>query len=118
MLPEQNYGTGNIHDTNVDLVRQQAFQMLNYVQSDPIAAALTNTQERYNLLYKTSKTLFNMILKEATTPSFNELEFTNKLDNMLNLIKQIQTAEVSQYDASGQIGKILASEYIDVIKKQ
>ena len=118
MLPEQNYGTGNINDTNVDLVRQQAFQMLNYVKSDPVAAALTNTQERYSLLYNKTKTIFNMILKEATAPLFNESEFTTKLDNMLNLIKKIQAAEVSQYDASGQIGKILASEYIDVVRKQ
>jgi hypothetical protein len=116
MLPDQNYGTGNINDTNTGLIRQQAFDLLNFVRRDPIAAALTNTSQKYSILYTTSRSLFNMILKEATTTAFNEIEFKLKLDSMLLFIEKIQKSQVSQYDASGEIGKMLAYEYIDVIK--
>jgi hypothetical protein len=63
-------------------------------------------------LYKTSKTLFDMIIKNKSGGHNTD----QTIEKMLDLISEIQNKKISQYDASGIIGTQLAEQYIDVMK--
>lgn len=69
-------------------------------------------QKKYNYLYKTSKTLFNMILKEVLSNNFDKEKFENKINTMLEYILKIQQKDITTDKASEHIGKIIAKEYI------
>ncbi len=102
--------SGNIHDTNVELLREEVDKMVLQVKEGE--QNITFLQKEFNVLYNTSKTLFNFIYKNASKDSFNEKFFKNTIDKMFDEIIKIQQAKISQFDASAKIGETLAQEYI------
>jgi hypothetical protein len=110
----QNWGTGNIKDTQVELIKSQVNNFISDIQNNVIGV---NFQEKYNILYKTSKSLFDLIIKDASKTNFNRALFDEKLDKMLYYIEKIQQSGVTQDLASQKVGEMLASEYIPQCKK-
>lgn len=108
-----NWGTGNIKDTNITIVKAEASSLLNDIQNN---VKDVNFEEKYNVLFTTSKSLFNMIIKDAVKSDFDKKAFYDKLDKMLYYIKKIQDSNITQHNASEKIGEMLASEYIPQCK--
>lgn len=109
----QNWGTGNIKDTKVDVIKKEVACLIEDLQNK---VTNVNFEEKYKTLYSTSKSLFNMTLKDGSSPTFNKTLFNEKLDKMLDYIKKIQQSHITQETASQEIGKVLASEYIPQCK--
>ena len=105
--------SNNIHDTKVDKIKTQVYGLLNDIQN---GNDITQLEEKYNYLYSTSKTLFTFVSKEIKKPSFNKQQFDKNLDHMLNHILKIQKDELSQNEASENIGKLLAKQFIPQYK--
>jgi hypothetical protein len=105
--------SNNIHDTKVDKIKTQVYGLLNDIQNGNDTEQL---EEKYNYLYSTSKTLFTFVSKEIKKPSFNKQQFDKNLDQMLNHILKIQKDELSQNEASENIGKLLAKQFIPQYK--
>lgn len=105
--------SNNIHDTKINRIKLESENMIKDIQKDK-DIDLLELEKKYEYLFKTSKTLFNFIIKEHQKSTFNKEHFTKKLNQMLFLIKKIQNDEISKYDASANIGATLAKEYIPV----
>jgi len=103
--------SNNIHDTKINRIKLESENMIKDIQKD-IDIDLLELEKKYEYLFKTSKSLFNFIINEHQKSSFNKEKFTEKLNQMLFLIKKIQDDEISKYDASANIGAALAKEYI------
>ena len=104
--------SNNINDTKINRIKLESENLIKDVENNYID--LQELEIRYKYLFNTSKTLFNFIIKEHQKSSFNKEHFTEKLNQMLFLIKKIQDDEISKYDASANIGSVLAKEYIPV----
>lgn len=109
--------SNNIHDTKINRIKVESENMIKDIQDEQNVNYLgyhgsLDLENKYEYLFKTSKTLFNFIIKEHQNSSFNKEKFTEKLNQMLFLIKKIQDDEISKYDASANIGASLAKEYI------
>ena len=105
--------SNNIHDTKVDSIKQQVYNLLEEYKTNK------NTEElesKYSYLYSTSKTLFNFVIKESSIPGFNKTLFDRNLTEMLKHIVLIQKDEISQNTASENIGKLLATQFIPQYK--
>ena len=108
-----------IHKTNVDKIKQDIFELIqelketNYIYTkmtgDTIFESLKN---KYNYLYKTSKTLFTFIVQETNNTNFIKEHFDRKINEIFNLILKIQKDEITQNEASEKVGVMLANEYI------
>lgn len=112
--------SGNIHDTNTARIRMQCFDLLSDVRNGKITIhdLLDNTNEEYTLinndyilLQKTSRSLYNFIIKDGLKRDFRHDEFESNLDMMLILIKKIQDGKMSQEKASELVGKDMANQY-------
>jgi hypothetical protein len=108
--------SGNIHDTNTDRIREDVYGMI----TDVTQYCMTEyaLKQKYKCLVETSSTLFNMVLKEASKPGFNQESFKSIVEMMLGSIVSIQDSKTSQYDASAKVGTHLAEMYIPQLKKQ
>ena len=107
--------SNNIHDTKVDKIKEQVYNLINELNNN----ADTDTeilQEKYNYLYTTSKTLFNFIIKEHNKQGFDKTLFDRNINQMLSHITRIQKDEISQNNASENIGKLLAKQFIPQYK--
>lgn len=109
--------SNNIHDTKINRIKLESENMIKDIQDKENINYLAyhgslDLEKKYEYLFKTSKSLFNFIIKEHQNSSFNKEKFTEKLNQMLFLIKKIQDDEISKYDASANIGAALAKEYI------
>lgn len=114
--------SGNIHDTNINLLRKELNELKIdieklLIEGDVIANWEETLKRRYKHLSKTSLTLFKYILANYKTEKFNELFFNRTIELMFDKINSIQRSEISQYDASGEIGTVIAEEYIPQLKK-
>lgn len=101
----------SIHNTRVSIIKTEIEtlkRLLNNGEKRPVVLEQVVPE-----LLKTSKTLYNIILKE-----YKSKDVDQKIAKMLDLISKIQKDEISQYDASGIIGTDLAKQYINVVKKQ
>lgn len=106
--------SNNIHDTKVDKIKTQVYNLMNDINN---GENNTETLEaNYNYLFTTSKTLFNLVCKEAKNPNFNKQQFDKNLDQMLKHILKIQNDELTQNEASENIGKLLAKQFIPQYK--
>lgn len=103
--------SNNINDTQINKIKIDCQNMIKDIENDK-DLNYSNLEKKYEYLFKTSKTLYNFIVKEHTKNSFNKEDFNKKLNQMLSLIKQIQDQEISKYDASVNIGEKIAKEYI------
>ncbi len=100
----------NIHNTKINLVKDQVYKLIQDIQNGE--NDISTFETRYNYLYQTSKTLFNLICKESSKPNFNKQRFDNNLNKMLHHILKIQKDELTQNEASEDIGKLLAKQFI------
>lgn len=105
--------SNNIHDTKVDKIKMQVYGLVTDIQNGNDTEQL---KDKYNYLYSTSKTLFTFVSKEIQKPSFNKQQFDKNLEQMLNHILKIQKDELSQNEASENIGKLLAKQFIPQYK--
>jgi DNA topoisomerase VI subunit A len=106
--------SNNIHDTKVDTIKTQVYNLMNDIKNGE-----TNTESlesTYSYLFTTSKTLFNLVCKEAKNPNFNKHQFDRNLEQMLHHILKIQQDELTQNEASENIGKLLAKQFIPQYK--
>jgi len=114
--------SGNINDTNIERVRKDVENMKSELRDMKSEYTLTNSdiselEYKYRYLYKTSKTLFNFILKKGSNPhEFDDEYFNRTIDFMLNQIHSIQQSTTSQYDASANVSYHLAKKYIPQYK--
>jgi hypothetical protein len=105
--------SNNIHDTKVDKIKTQVYGLITDIQAGNDIEELKN---KYNYLYSTSKTLFTFVSNEIKKSFFNKQQFDRNLDQMLNHIMKIQKDELSQNEASENIGKLLAKQFIPQYK--
>lgn len=116
--------SGNIKDTNVDIVKQEIESLLKDLENIKIKGDespddyLYNLEKKYKNLKNTSSKLFEFTIKEFQKPNFNKSDFLKNLHMMLNSILNIQNSKISQYDASVKIGTSLAHQYIPHLKKK
>lgn len=115
--------SGNINDTNVKSIKTDIYNMISdlekYSKSSRNISIYENClQKKYSNLYKTSKSLFNMVFNQYKNKNFDKQYFNTTLNKMLEYISQIQTNQISQYDASVNIGSDLAYKYIPQLKEK
>jgi hypothetical protein len=106
--------SNNIHDTKVDKIKSQVYDLINDIKNKDESVEIL--EERYSYLHSTSKTLFNFVIKQVKNPGFNKDQFDKNLEQMLNHILKIQKSELSQHEASENIGKLLAKQFIPQYK--
>jgi Asp-tRNA(Asn)/Glu-tRNA(Gln) amidotransferase B subunit len=109
----------DIHKTNVEKIKQDIAELIkelketDYIYTKtPGDTMFESLQNKYNYLYKTSKTLFAFIVQEANKTNFSKENFDKKINEILNLILKIQKSELTQNEASEKVGVMLANEYI------
>lgn len=109
--------SGNIQDTNVDIIRAQIESFIKDLQDGDFC---TDYPERYKELHETSLALFNMVDKtvrnQINIGTFNHTQFVHRVNSMLDLIVGIQDGSVSQHKASEMVGTTLAKEYVNACK--
>jgi hypothetical protein len=103
----------SIHDTNTEAIKKEVYELLHDVsQTQHLSASQTSDfEKKYRYLFTTSKTLFNFVLKQNRA-TFDRVNFDKTLDLMLKSIASIQSASVSQYDASAKVSEHLAHQFI------
>lgn len=106
--------SNNIHDTKVDKIKSQVLDLITDIKNGEKNQDTLET--KYNYLYSTSKTLFSFVYKEVQKPNFNKQQFDRNLEHMLNHIVKIQKQELTQNEASENIGKLLAKQFIPQYK--
>jgi hypothetical protein len=108
---------GNIKDTKVNIIRLQAYNLVEDLenltnQKISVDLYISDLQKKYKELYNTSKTLFQSIISQHKENKLDKPHFYFTLDTMLNYISKIQETNISQHDASVEIGSLLAKKYI------
>jgi hypothetical protein len=98
--------SGNINDTNTTVIREQVYSMIKDLENKSIT--VEECQTKYECLYKTSKSLFEIVAKQ----SYNKHDFAKHLDFVLHQIELIQTKRLSQYNASSNVGYHFAEKYL------
>jgi hypothetical protein len=114
--------SGNIHDTNVSKMRVLINDFINELEEtiekgDDIVEYEDIYKEKYSYIIKTSENLYKMIYDQYKMSFFDKKFFLKNIETMLQAIEKIQQAKVTQYDASKQIGEMLANHYIPQLKK-
>ena len=111
----------SLNNTNVDEIYNNCRDMISeldiYFQTHNNLSGIDTNQlkNKYNHLSETSPTLFKYILREFVTTRNDgdkETKFLDTLNNVLHNLKQIQTGELTQLDASGKVGSFFANNYI------
>jgi hypothetical protein len=115
--------SGNISDTHVDRIREEVGSLSEDIRKlkekgEMIEDWTSTLENRYKYLYKTSKTLFNYVVTQYSSDSFNREFFNKTLEMMLSQITKIQNANISQNDASVLVGTHLAEEFVPQLKKK
>lgn len=103
----------NIMNTQVDKIKQEVSQLINDCNDNVNTQVL---QKKYSYLYMTSRTLFEFIIREIRKDNFNKVHFDKNLKFMLNCIEKIQNKELTQNDASENVGELVAKQYIPQLK--
>ena len=102
--------SNNIHDTKVEKIKTQVYNLMEDIKNGERDTELL--EGKYSYLFNTSKTLFNLVSKEAKKDNFNKQQFDRNLEQMLKHIVKIQSDELTQNEASENIGKLLANQFI------
>lgn len=94
--------------------RENISTIINNIQKSTVV----NKDEYYSNVYADFKKQFPVLFKMACE---EKIEF-NTLNKMLDMMELIKTNNISQYDASAQIGTLLFSQYVEplvpVMKKK
>jgi len=106
----------SIQNTKVPIIREQVVALQNdlkelLLHGEDISQWNDNLAKKYKHLSKTSNTLFKFIVYESQKPNFDKAHFDATINMMLDSIEKIQKSEVSQYDASVNVGTHLASKF-------
>jgi hypothetical protein len=114
--------SGNIYDTNVTLIRKQIGELKDelkgiYARSEQVNDWEDSLKRKYKALARTSLTLMKYILSNYNTPKWDEAFFNKTVELMLSRVSNIQQSEISQEDASSNVGTHLAYRYIPQMKK-
>jgi hypothetical protein len=104
----------SVNDTNVNIIKKECYDLITELKTtEPeINQGIEYLEQKYNYLFKTSETLFKLIIKDSLQPNFNYNTFENKLNVMLDYILKIQNSNITQNEASEKIGVVVADEYI------
>jgi hypothetical protein len=111
----------SVNNTNADEIYNNCKDLVldldRYFQKHKTLEGIDKNElkNKYTHLSDTSPTLFNYILREFVSTrndSEKEQKFLDTLNNVLHNLKQIQTGELTQMDASGKIGTFFANNYI------
>lgn len=112
--------SGNIHDTNTTLIKQEIDNLMKDIDNlEPTENPKdweSTFRNKYTHLSNNSNTLFLYILSNYKKPSFNLTFFNKTIELMLSKISNIQNSNVTQYDASADVGSHLASTFIPQLK--
>jgi hypothetical protein len=107
--------SGNIYDTDINKIKKEVYDLINDLDNG------NNVIGKYEYLKKTSKTLYEYIIKQYdNTKIFNKEMLINNLEMMLKGIDKIQKSKdikKSQHEASVFVGEELASQFIPQLKK-
>jgi hypothetical protein len=103
--------SGNIQDTDVNLVKTQVYNLLNDL-SDSDDRNEEFFKRKYKYLATHFGSLFKYIVSSYGTTRFNQRFFDQTLTMMLNKVQNIQENRISQHDASVSVGTHLAQTYI------
>jgi len=106
--------TSNIHKTDVEKVKKEVGDLLEILNTNVCKSEIV-LQKRFSYLYTTSPTLFKFILKNHKG---NKENLYKNIDMMLSLIKNIQTSQISQYDASAIVGQKIGEQFIPQLKNK
>jgi Asp-tRNA(Asn)/Glu-tRNA(Gln) amidotransferase B subunit len=113
-----------IHNTNVEEIKKEISELIKELQQnqyiqvkkqhheDKDDPMFTYLKKKYSNISTTSKSLFMLILSETNKPNFHKESFDKKINEILLLISRIQKSEITQDDASKQVGEMLANEFI------
>jgi len=114
--------SGNIHDTNVVKIRMLINEFINDLEEtitrgDDISEYEYVYKKKYSYIIETSENLYKMIYDQYKMSVFDKKFFLKNIETMLQAIERIQQVKVTQYDASKEIGEMLAGHYIPQLKK-
>lgn len=114
--------SGNINDTKIDIIKENVDKLINDLDDivkngENVSDYEYTLKKRYKVLEKTSPALFNLIFKEYNTSNFDKNRLQSILNMMLQHIRKIQTSDITQHDASVNIGEHLAQTFIPQLKK-
>lgn len=123
--------SGNIHDTDVSTIKKQIDELIAELQTlkdaqDPkhddehetISEWTETLQRKYKQLYGTSSTLFKFIVTNYGSSNFNEKFFNQTIDMMLKKIASIQSSQITQEDASANVGTHLAHKFVPQLNQK
>lgn len=105
--------TNNIYNTQVDKIQREVDGL---VEDLTLGRCIEDLKVKYEYLHSTSNTLFTFIIKEHQKNDFNKDTLNKNLEPMLKQIILIQKKQLTQNDASENIGKLLARQYIPQYK--
>lgn len=104
----------SIYDTNTTEIKKEITIMLELL--DKKATTSENIlKNKTPHLFKTSPALFNFIIKNHNKQDRKNL--LNNIDMMLSLVSQIQSSDVSLYDASAIVGQKIGEQFIPQLKQ-
>ena len=114
--------SGNIHDTNVTKLKDEVDKLLTELDAiienkDNIVYYEDTLKRKYKYISETSDNLWNLIISQYTSSTFNKKIFLKNLEMMLSAISNIQQSRITQHNASENIGETLASQFIPQLKK-
>mgnify|MGYP003348932768 CR=1 FL=1 len=114
--------SGNINDTKIDIIKENVDKLINDLDDivkngENVSDYEYTLKKRYKVLEKTSPALFNLIFKEYNTSNFDKNKLQSILNMMLQNIRKIQNSNITQHDASVNIGEHLAQTFIPQLKK-
>lgn len=114
--------SGNIKSVNITIIKQNVNELKKDLEEiinkgENVSDHEYQLKKRYKHLEKISPSLFNLICKEYNTTSFDKQRLNTILDLMLQQIEKIQRSQVTQHDASVEVGEHLAQTFIPQLKK-
>jgi len=98
-----------IQDTNVQKLQYEIYNLLELLDKNTLKSESV-LKKNFSVLYETSPTLFNFILKNHDKQDRKQL--ISNIDMMLSLVLKVQTSKISLYDASVAVGNSIGKQYI------
>lgn len=114
--------SSQIPDINIDKIRASVNDFINELDSmvlvgENVSEYETTFKKKYKFLISTSESLYKMIYDQYRLKKFDKTIFMKNLNMMLSALEDIQRMKISQYDASRNVGEVLASQFIPQLKK-
>jgi hypothetical protein len=110
----QDIDIKKIHSSVNDFISELDNMVIN---GDDIIEYESIFKKKYKFLVSTSESLYKMIYDQYKMKKFDKAVFMKNLNMMLSALEDIQKMKLSQYDASCNVGEVLASQFIPQLKK-